>query len=314
MKPKNIQIFIADDFHRDGINLLKQKGFDVIFKKGLSNDELLKYISVRSNFETVLIFRSVRIANSAFIDKLVSKTKTKIICTASAGFDNVDVLYAQKKGLKVFTVPDGNYISAAEHTIGMLLAAIKHINKADHEMKSGIYDYKRYENNELLSKTIGIIGVGKVGSYTAKLCRSFGMKILGNDINKKLIDKYNWIKFVSLNKLLKESDIVTVHTPLDSSTNNLLNKNNLKLLKNTSILLNCARGGIINENELIDILKKRKIKYACLDVFENEPDINQRFLDLENVILTPHLAGKTKESKQRIAVNLAEHIIDYYRR
>lgn len=314
MKPKNIQIFIADEFHRDGINLLKQKGFVVIYKKGLSNIEMLKYISSGNKYETVLIFRSVRIINSAFIDKLVSKTKTKLICTASAGFDNIDVLYAQKKGLKVFTVPDGNYISAAEHTFGMLLAAIKNINKADYEMKSGIYDYKRYENHELLNKTIGIIGVGKVGSYTARLCRAFGMNILGNDINKKLIKKYKWIKFVSLNKLLKDSDIVTVHTPLDSSTKNLLNKNNLNLLKNSSILINCARGGIINENELIKILKKGKIKYACLDVFRNEPYINKSFLDQENVILTPHLAGKTKESKQRIAVNLALHIIDYYRR
>jgi D-3-phosphoglycerate dehydrogenase len=314
MKQNNIQIFIADEFHESGINLLKQKGFAVIYKKGLSNNELLKYISAYDKNEVVLIFRSVRKINSAFIDKLVSNTKVKMICTASAGYDNIDVLYAQKRGLKVFTVPDGNYISAAEHTIGMLLAAIKHINKADYEMKLRIYDYKRYENHELLNKTIGIIGVGRVGSYVAKICRAFDMKIIGNDINKKLKGKYKWIKFVPLSKLLKESDIVSVHTPLDSSTKYLLNKNNLKLLKKTSILINCARGGIIDENVLIEILKSRKIKYACLDVFINEPNINKGLLGLDNVILTPHLAGKTKESKERIAVNLAGQIIDYYSR
>jgi D-3-phosphoglycerate dehydrogenase len=253
MKQNNIQIFIADEFHESGINLLKQKGFAVIYKKGLSNNELLKYISAYDKNEVVLIFRSVRKINSAFIDKLVSNTKVKMICTASAGYDNIDVLYAQKRGLKVFTVPDGNYISAAEHTIGMLLAAIKHINKADYEMKLRIYDYKRYENHELLNKTIGIIGVGRVGSYVAKICRAFDMKIIGNDINKKLKGKYKWIKFVPLSKLLKESDIVSVHTPLDSSTKYLLNKNNLKLLKKTSILINCARGGIIDENVLIEM-------------------------------------------------------------
>jgi D-3-phosphoglycerate dehydrogenase len=314
MKQNNIQIFIADEFHESVINLLKQKGFAVIYKKGLSNNELLKYISAYDKNEVVLIFRSVRKINSAFIDKLVSNTKVKMICTASAGYDNIDVLYAQKRGLKVFTVPDGNYISAAEHTIGMLLAAIKHINKADYEMKLRIYDYKRYENHELLNKTIGIIGVGRVGSYVAKICRAFDMKIIGNDINKKLKGKYKWIKFVPLSKLLKESDIVSVHTPLDSSTKYLLNKNNLKLLKKTSILINCARGGIIDENVLIEILKSRKIKYACLDVFINEPNINKGLLGLDNVILTPHLAGKTKESKERIAVNLAGQIIDYYSR
>jgi D-3-phosphoglycerate dehydrogenase len=313
MNKNNIQIFIADEFHKSGIDLLKQKGFDVIYKKGFSNNELLKFLSEYDKRVSVLIFRSVRIINSAFIDNLVSKTKVKIICTASAGFDNIDTLNALKKGLKVFTVPDGNFVSAAEHTIGMLLAAIKNINKADYEMKMRIYDYKRYENHELLNKTIGIIGVGRVGSYVARLSRAFGMKILGNDINSKLKEKYKWIKFVSLNKLLKDSDIVTIHTPLDESTINLLNKNNLRLLKKTAILLNCARGGIVDENVLIKMLKSGKIRYACLDVFKNEPKVNKGLLGLDNIILTPHLAGKTKESKERIAVNLAMQIIDYYR-
>ena len=161
-------------------------------------------------------------------------------------------------------------------------------------------------------KTVGIIGVGKVGSHAAKLCKSFGAKIIGNDIKKSLKYKYNWIIFKELTELLKVSDIVSIHTPLDRTTRNLLNKNRLRIMKKNAVLINCARGGIVDENELIRLLKSNKIYYAGIDVFENEPDINKNFKRTKNVILTPHLAGKTVESKERISVQLAERIISHY--
>ena len=190
----------------------------------------------------------------------------------------------------------------------MLLSFMKKIPQKSSEMKKGVFN-SNYSNSEIFGKTIGIIGVGRIGSRVAKIARAFGMNVLGNDIKSSLQNKYPWIKFVQLNKLLASSDFVTVHTPLDKTTYHLLSGNNLKLLKPESILVNCARGGIVDESALIEILKSKKIAGACLDVFENEPDFNKKLAKLDNVLLTPHLAGKTAESKRRMAVLTASNII-----
>lgn len=310
MKKKNI--FIADDLHISGVNLLKENGFLVHIIKGLNNVQLLDYLKNADTGYSILIFRSVRKINSNFIGELIKFTNIRILCTASTGIDNVDVKYARRKKMKVLNVPEGNYISAAEHTFGMLLAIMKNIASANYDMKKGLYDYSKYMNHELKDKTIGIIGVGRVGSAVAKYARAFGMKILGNDIKKGLQNKYRWIKFVSKEVLVKNSDIVTLHTPLDSSTRNMMNRKRLSLMKKSSVLLNCARGGIVEEEALIKMLIKKQIYYAGIDVFENEPEINRKFFKLQNVILTPHLAGKTVESKERISYNLANQIIELY--
>ncbi|RPI19391.1 MAG: hypothetical protein EHM58_01885 [Ignavibacteriae bacterium] len=308
-----VNVFIADDLHKSGITMLKDFGFVIYVKKGLDNLALLRYLKLKAANESILIFRSVRIIDKWFIDELLRTTNIKILCTASTGTDNVDVEYAKMKKIKVLNVPDGNYVSAAEHTFAMLLAIVKNITEANDDMKKDIYDYKRYLNYELRGKTIGIIGVGRVGSTVAKYARAFNMNILGNDIKPGLKNKYPWIKFVSKEELLKSSNIVSVHTPLDSSTRNLLDKNRLSLLKKSTVLLNCARGGIVDESVLIKMLKQKKIFFAGLDVFVNEPYINKSFLELPNIILTPHLAGKTKESRERISLNLAKQIIEIYK-
>lgn len=312
-RKNNIKIFIADDLHQSGIKLLKSKGFLIYIEKSFSNFELINYLKQNAKSDSILIFRSVRIIDKEFIDEIIKFTKIKVLCTASTGMDNVDTAYARRKKLKVINVPDSNYISAAEHTFGMLLAVLKNIVNANDDMKKGIYDYTRYVNYELMGKTIGIIGVGRVGSTVAKYARVFNMNILGNDIIKTLPKKYPWIKFVSKEELIRGSDIVTVHTPLDETTINMFDKKLLSLLKQSAVLLNCARGGIINETELIKMLRRNKIYYAGLDVFMNEPDINREFTDLKNVVLTPHLAGKTKESRERISLNLAQQIIELYK-
>jgi D-3-phosphoglycerate dehydrogenase len=249
-----------------------------------------------------------------FIDRLIKSTTVKLICTASSGFDNIDTSYSIKKGIDVLNVPKGNYVSAAEHTVGLILTIAKNIWQANHDMKKKIYDSTRYQNFELMGKTIGIIGVGRVGSHVAKIARGFNMNILGNDIDRSLPAKYKWIKFVALNKLLRDSSIITVHTPLDDSTRDLLGSKELKMLKKDAILINCARGGIVNEKALIRAIEAEKIYYAGVDVFVNEPDINLKFYKLQNVIMTPHLAGKTNESRIRISMQLAESILTYFKK
>jgi len=315
-----IKIFDADELHSDGVNLLKRRGFEVIELCGLGNDELISSISKYKPLDTdisahsgsALCIRSFRKITANHIKKISETTDIKLICTASSGFDNVDIAACRLHKIKVTNVPGATFIPAAEHTIAMILSVTKNLIPADRDMKNGVFEFKRYSNTELFEKTIGIIGLGKVGSHVGKIARSFGMVVLGNDIDKSLAIKYKWIKFLSLKALLSKSDFVTVHTPLDKTTRNLINEKNIALLKKGAILVNCARGGIINENALIDSLKDKKLSYACIDVFTDEPKVNDELLKLENVVLTPHLAGKTKESKQRVSVQLAGIISDYY--
>lgn len=317
MIKKGIKIFIADIIHNAGIDLLEKNGFDIIKSYGLSNKELIKFISYFKPLKTsarnsALIIRTVRKLGKSDIAQISKYTDIRLICTASSGYDHIDIKETKNHNIHVMNVPDGTSVSAAEHTMAMLLAITKNLIPADKDMKKGIFDFNRYTNTELFGKTIGIIGVGRVGFLVANIARSLGMKVIGNDINKSLKAKYKWIKFVSLKNLLSTSDVITVHTPLDRSTKDLINSVNLKLVNKNIILLNCARGGIINESALLNSLKNKRLFYSGIDVFENEPGFKKEFSKLQNVILTPHLAGKTVESKQRVSVQLAERITQYY--
>ena len=307
MKKYKANIFIADKIDESGINFLKRKGYLIIPFYGLDNNELIKVISnyeKRNTLSSVLIIRSVRQIRKKEIDNIYAGTRIGCIATASSGYDNIDFEYAKKLKLKIINVPDGNFIPAAEHTLTLILGIFKHIGSAK---LISAEDFKKsvFTNHELYGKSIGIIGVGRVGSHLAKLCRAFGMKIYGNDIKKNLYKRYPWIHFCNLTELVKSSDIVTVHTPLDETTRNLIDRNLIGKMKKGVVLINCARGGIVDENALIDNLARNKIAFAGLDVFENEPVVNAGLGVLENVLLTPHQAGKTVESRVRISGMLA---------
>lgn len=305
-------ILVSDKINAEGVLLLK-KNFTVIEKYGLTNDKLLEYISSSKYKPVVLIIRSTRKADKDFI-KVLSGTKSiKAVCTVSSGYDNIDVEACKLYKIKAINVPLGNFVPAAEHTFALILSICKRLNEVHGAMKKRKFITGYDISSELLGKKIGIIGVGRIGSYVAKLSKAFGMKIYGNDIKKSLTLKYRWIKFTGLNELLKTCDIITIHTPLDKSTRGLINERNIRLVKRSAVLINCARGGIINEQALYNALKDNKISFAALDVYENEPGIDFRFSSLNNVLLTPHIAGKTKESHKRMAVQAAEQIINYYK-
>ncbi|MCI0714887.1 MAG: phosphoglycerate dehydrogenase, partial [Chlorobi bacterium] len=228
--------------------MLKEK-FKVFNFSGLDNKKLIKKISALSDpnsKSSALIIRSTRKIDNLTAKKIKKQTDIKLICTVSSGFDNIDVISCTKLGIKVMNVPGANSISAGEFTIALILLIKKNIIRANYDMKRGIFDYKEFSNSELYSKTIGIIGVGRVGSYVAKISKALGMKILGNDIIPALKNKYKWIKFVSLNTLLKSSDIVTIHTPLDESTRHLINKAGISQMHKDAVLINCSRGGTVD--------------------------------------------------------------------
>lgn len=314
MKSK-VNIFLADELHQKGIDLLK-KNFNVIPVTSLNNSALvgrLKKLSPKNNTsDDALIVRSVRSVNNDFLQKTAKFTNISLICTVSAGFDNIDTKAAADCGIDVMNVAGANSTSAAEFTFGLILAAAKNLIPANNEMFKGKFDYSKYYNTELSDKTLGIIGLGRIGSKVAKLAKAFGMNILGNDINPKLKNKYPFVKFISLEKILMLSDILTIHTPLDSSTHYIINKRNITKLRKNAILINTARGGVIEEAALIASLKSNKLRYACVDVFENEPGFNKKLLKYKNLIITPHLAGKTAESKLRMGTEAAKKVIQYF--
>lgn len=310
-------IYLADDIHNEGKELLKKQGFVLFSKFGLSNVDLINFISKWDSFSVIpsaLVIRSNRKILLKELIRLKKNTNIKIICTASSGFDNIDYWNAKYMGFKIMNVPYGNFISASEHTLALILAIVKNIRKYARGLSEAQFKEMEYSNIELFQKTIGIVGVGRVGLHLARLCRPFGMKILGNDIKKTLSKKYKWIKFCTLQYLIKKSDIITVHTPFNESTRDLINGDLLKEMKSGAIVINCARGGIINERALIERLRSKKIYYAGLDVFINEPTINEDFRKLNNVILTPHQAGKTIESRIRISSELAEGLIKEFKK
>jgi len=311
---KKVKIFLADELHPAGIYLLK-KHFKIISLKGLDNKSLFKKASIfqtENSRTSVLIIRSVRNMGKSELNYIKKNTDISLVCTVSAGFDNIDIKHAGKLGINILNVAGANSTSAAEFAWAMILAITKRVIKADSMMKEGVFDYSEFSNSELAGKTIGIIGVGNIGSKVAKIAKAFGMKIVGNDIKPSLKNKYRFIMFVSLNKLLSVSDVVTIHTPLDSSTKNLLNNANIKLMQKHSTLINCSRGGTVDESALIAALKSGRISYAGVDVFQHEPAFNIALTKLSNIILSPHLAGKTVESKERMALVAAEKIINFY--
>jgi len=295
-----IKILIADEIDIGGLKKLSANKFSTKIKFGISNSEIVK----NYNDFDVLVIRSVR-----KIDKdLIDKTNFKLIATCSKGTDHIDLDFARKKKIKVINADEGNHISAAEHTLGLILSIYKKINFSDRLVRENKFKFYDFERNELYGKNIGIVGFGNVGSYVGNLCKAFGMNVYANDIDENVRIKNRNFNFRSLNFVLKNADIVSIHIPLNKKNYRFISKEKLILLGSNSVLINTSRGDIIDEKYLFKILKNKKIKFAGLDVFSNEPNVYKGFATLENVVLTNHIAGKTIESRRKISDSIFEQI------
>jgi len=295
-----IKILIADEIDIGGLKKLSANKFSTKIEFGISNSEIVK----NYNDFDVLVIRSVRKIDKDFIDK----TNFKLIATCSKGTDHIDLDFARKKKIKVINADEGNHISAAEHTLGLILSIYKKINFSDRLVRENKFKFYDFERNELYGKNIGIVGFGKVGSYVGNLCKAFGMNVYANDIDEHVRFKNKNFNFRSLNFLLKKADIVSIHVPLNKKNYRFISKEKLILLGSNSVLINTSRGDIIDEKYLFKILKNKKIKFAGLDVFSNEPNVYKGFATLENVVLTNHIAGKTIESRRKISDSIFEQI------
>ena len=300
---EKINIFIADDIDLSKLDLFPKAKFNIIFKPGLDNKSILKYITPID----CLIIRSTRMIDKKFLDSC----NMKIIATCSRGVDNIDTKYAELKNIKIIYSGGANSISAAEHTVGLILEVFKRISLSDKIVREGNFKNTEFERRELYGKKIGIIGIGKVGSHVAKISHAFGMKIIANEIDINVKKTHKNLDFRPLSFLLKHSDIISVHIPFTKENSKFISKEKLELLNENSVFINTSRGGVIDEKHLIKLLKAGKIKFAALDVFEHEPYINPEFFKLGNVILTNHIAGKTIESSVKIAKDIFLQIYNF---
>jgi D-3-phosphoglycerate dehydrogenase len=301
-----IKVLITDKLAQEGIDILNSKGgVEAVVKTNISEDELSRIIG---EYEGLII----RSATKVTAKVLSNPGKLKAIARAGVGVDNIDVTEATRKGILVMNTPGGNTFSAAEHTMALMLALSRKVIPACNSLKAGIWEKKKYMGNQLNNKVIGIIGLGRIGMAVAKMAKGFYMKILGYDplaapteaekLGVEVTDK--------LERIFKESDYITVHVPKNPQTVNMINTEQIKMMKPTVILINCARGGIINEDALYDALAEKRIAGAALDVFSKEPPENTRFKEFENCLVTPHLGASTEEAQVEVAVEAAHIIID----
>lgn len=302
------KILISDSVDEKCFSILKSAGYEVDYKTDLSTEELANIIADYN----ALIVRSSTQVDSNLIELMQNM---EVIGRAGAGVDNIDVKAATRKGILVMNTPGGNTISAAEHTIALMLAASRKIPQANISLHLKKWDRKRFQGSELFGKTLGLIGLGKIGKEVAIRANAFGMKIISFDplvSADSIIDLE--IQLVSLDEIWNNSDIISVHTPLNDKTKNLISHEQILKCKTGVMIINCARGGIINEKDLLIALKEGKVSSAGLDVFETEPpDFSTGLLQHPSVVSTPHLGASTEEAQQKVAVQIAEQIVDYFK-
>jgi D-3-phosphoglycerate dehydrogenase len=300
------KVIATDGFDAAGADVFKAAGdIQLDVRKGASADEVLQVIGEYDG----LIVRSATKVTPAIIE---AGTRLKVIGRAGVGVDNVDVPAASRRGIVVMNTPEANTISTAEHTVAMMFAVARQIGYADAAMKAGKWEKKSLKGVELYGKTLGVIGFGRIGRWVARIAKSVGMEILAYDplVTAERIREQEATP-ASLDEIYARSDVITVHTPLNDNTKNLMCAATIAKMKKGVMLINCARGGIINENDLCDALDSGQVGGAALDVFGKEPSDNERLRQYRQVTLTPHIAASTGEAQSKVSVEIAQQIVRF---
>ena len=311
-----MKILIIHKVHSTFTKLLIKAGFSVEEKLDLSRNQVLELLPQYNG----LIVRSALKVDMEVLD---AGSNLKFIGRLGAGIENIDSQYAISKNIKLFNAPEGNRSAVGEQSVGMLLSLFNNLNKADKEVRNGIWLREENRGEEIEGKIIGIIGYGNMGGSFARKISGFGAKVIAYDKYKTNFSD-DFAKEVNLEKLLEISDVISLHVPLQEDTYHMVNKEFLSSCKKTACIINTARGSVIDTQALVSALKNNRIKGACLDVLEFEgmsfEDINSKVINsdfdfltkTENVILSPHIAGWTHQSNEKMATVLAKKIIQYY--
>jgi D-3-phosphoglycerate dehydrogenase len=289
-----IKILIADHLDKEAIDQLQAiLNFEVVVKTGLSEAELVQIIP---DFEVVVVRSATKITRPV----IEAGKKLKLIIRAGIGLDNIDVQAAKEKGIEVANTPAATSISVAEHTLGLMLGAVRHHGQANLSMKQHKWEKKAFTGTELYGKTLGIIGFGRIGQEVARRALAFGMKILAYDVIPIKTDLP--AKQVSLDELFKEAEIITLHVPKQPKP--ILGEQEFSKMKNGVVIVNAARGGVVDEKALFQALNSGKVKAAAVDVFDKEPPEDFSLIDHPKVIATPHLGASAEEGQKRAGLEV----------
>lgn len=300
------KVLISDKLAQEGIDILKQVG-DVDINTGLPEEDLCKIIG---GYDALVIRSGTQVTAKV----LEAAKNLKIIGRAGVGVDNVDVPVATERGVIVVNSPGGNTIAAAELTVAMLLALARNIPQAYVSMREKQWNRSKYTGNEVYKKTLGILGLGKIGQEVAKRSQSFGMKVIACDpfIAAEVADQLG-VELVEFEDCLKCSDYISLHLPKNKETMGMIGAKQFAMMKDGVRLVNCARGGIIDDAALIEALKSGKCAGAAIDVYVKEPpDFESELFTLENFVFTPHLGASTEEAQTNVAIDVAEQIVDVF--
>lgn len=300
------RVLISDNLSEEGIEIFKKTpGIEVEIRTKMTPDELKAVIK---DYDA-LVIRSATNVTQEVIDLA---DRLKVIGRAGIGLDNVDIPAAGRRGIVVMNTPGGNAVTTGEHAIAMMLSLARKIPQATASMKAGKWEKSKFTGHELLNKTLGVIGTGRVGSIVADRAQGLKMKVLAYDpfISPEAAEKAGFT-LASLDEIFRTADFITVHTPLTKETRGIINQAAFARMKKSVCVINCARGGIIDENDLYDALLSGRVAGAALDVFVEEPTKNTALIGLDSVICTPHLGASTDEAQINVAIAIAEQISDY---
>ncbi len=299
-----MKIIVTESIADEGLQTLKDAGYEVDVKLGVPRDELLEVIS---DYDALV----VRSATKVNEELLAHAKRLKIVGRAGNGVDNIDLAAATKYGVVIVNTPESNTVSAAEHTVGLLLATCRNISQADKHTKSGGWKRALFRGVELQGKTLGIVGLGRIGSMVATRMQSFGMKVIAYDpyITDERFDKFDIEKVLDVKTLVKASDFVSVHTPKTSETLGIIGADEFAVAKEGLRVVNCARGGIVDEQALSDAMTSGIVAGCGIDVLANEPNLDSPLLQHDSLVITPHLGASTYEAQKNVGVTVAKEVI-----
>jgi D-3-phosphoglycerate dehydrogenase / 2-oxoglutarate reductase len=302
----NYKVFLLDGIYPAGVaHIQRCDSIEAVVRDKISRDQLLAIVADAD----AIVVRSATVIDRELFERA---KKLRVVGRAGVGVDNVDVDAATERGVLVMNSPGGSTTTTAEHTIAMLFALARNIPQACRTLKNHQWEKSKFKGIELAGKTLGVIGLGRIGSEVARKFQAIGMNVVAFDpyINPDALLS-SGLELVDLQQLFQQADFITVHVPLSENTRNLINKNTIAVMKDGVRILNCARGGIINERDLYDALKSGKVAGAAFDVFETEPNTESPLLELDNFIATPHLGASTIEAQRKVSEDICRQVCDY---
>ena len=301
-----MKVLVSDALSEVGVKIFQETpGVDVDVNTGLTPEELKGIIGQYHG----LVIRSATKVTADIID---AAKNLKVIGRAGIGLDNVDIRAASQRGIIVMNTPEGNTITTAEHTVAMIMALSRNIPQATASLKEGRWEKKKLQGRELFNKTLGLIGAGKIGRIVADRAKGMKMEVIVYDpyIKPETIERLD-LEPVSFDELLERSDYITIHTPKTDETTNMINKDAIAKMKKGAMIINCARGGIVNEDDLYDALKSGHLAGAAIDAFSTEPPGEMKLMGMPTFICTPHLGASTREAQDNVAKDVSEQIVAY---